>query len=136
MVTEQTRNEIEDQFGQVPSWLEAMPEAVQDTTWAQMRDFQFAETALDPKTKELIGLGVSGATRCAYCTYFHTEAAKLHGATPEEINEASTQAGLTMGVSTYLNGAQIDRDTFIRETDQMVDFARAKMRGEEHVASR
>ncbi len=31
--------------------------------------------------KELIGIAVSGATHCRYCAYFHTEAAKLFGAT-------------------------------------------------------
>jgi len=40
---------------------------------------------------------VSGATRCRYCVYFHTEAARLFGATDAEINEAALMAKHTMG---------------------------------------
>ena len=50
----------------------------------------------DNKYKELIGLAVSGATRCRYCCYFHTEAARLFGATDEEITEAALIAKNTM----------------------------------------
>ena len=37
------------------------------------------------------------ATRCRYCVYYHTEAARLSGATGEEINEAALMAKHTIG---------------------------------------
>src|SRR5436309_14950810 len=81
----------------------------------------------DNKYKELIGLAVSGATRCRYCVYFHTEAARLFGATDEEITEASLVAKNTMAWSTFLNGMQYDFDEFRREFDRMADHVRAQM---------
>lgn len=47
-----------------------------------------APKALDAKTKELIALGISVATRCDDCIAFHVKAAMDHGATREEVLEA------------------------------------------------
>ena len=46
------------------------------------------------------------------------EAARLFGATEEEIVEASLMAKNTMGWSTYLNTMQFDYDAFVEEFDQ------------------
>jgi AhpD family alkylhydroperoxidase len=43
---------------------------------------------LDAKTRELIALAVSVTRECDGCIAVHTEAAKSHGATREEIAEA------------------------------------------------
>ncbi len=118
------RSEIEKTFGKVPSWVEEMPDSALEGFWSMMRDFQLGETAIPNKYKELIGLGVSGATRCRYCALFHTEAAKLFGATDEEIAEAAMMAAHTMGASTFLNSIQIDYDQFKRETLEAIEYVR------------
>ena len=116
--------EVEDMFGQVPHWLRELPENSLTGFWTSMRDFHLAETVLPNKTKELIGIAVSGATRCRYCTLFHTEAAKLFGATDAEIAEAAAMAGFTMYTSTFLNAIQSDYAEFRRETMEMIAYAR------------
>jgi AhpD family alkylhydroperoxidase len=117
-------DEMKQLFGQVPTWVKDMPPSALNGFWSLMRDFQLAETRIPNKYKELIGLGVAGATRCRYCALFHTEAARMFGATDEEIAEASMMAGHTMGASTFLNAQQIDYDTFQKETLEMVSWAR------------
>jgi AhpD family alkylhydroperoxidase len=119
--------EIEQTFGAVPSWVRELPDATLEPVWGLMRDLLLAETKIPNKYKELIGLGVSGATRCRYCALFHTEAAKLYGATDEEIAEASMIAGMSMCISTFLNAEQIDYAKFQEETRQMVAFAKQQM---------
>jgi AhpD family alkylhydroperoxidase len=42
-------------------------------------------TALSGKVKELIGLAVAAQVPCRYCTYAHTEFARLDGASEREI---------------------------------------------------
>ena len=121
------REEIKETFGAVPSWVNEMPPSALEGFWTMMRDFQLAETKLPNKVKELIGLGVSGATRCRYCTLFHTEAAKLFGATDEEIAEAAMMAAHTMAASTFVNAMQVDYDTFRQETLDAIDYARSHM---------
>ncbi len=54
-----------------------------------------AEGALDPKTKELIALGISVAVRCDDCIAFHVKAAVDRGATREEVLE-------TLGMAIYM----------------------------------
>ena len=120
------RSEIEKMFGKVPGWVEEVPDSALEGFWTTMRDFQLAETAIPNKYKELIGLGVSGATRCKYCTLFHTEAAKLFGASDEEIAEAAMMAAHTMGASTFINSLQVDYDTFRRETLEAIEYVRSQ----------
>lgn len=127
--------EIERSLGLVPGWARQMPDTALDGFWALLRDFALAETKIPNKYKELIGLGVAGATRCRYCALYHTEGARLHGATDEEIAEASAMAGLTMMGSTYLNAATVDDETFERELASIVAYARAHMPGAASVGS-
>src|SRR5687767_5785807 len=93
--------ELREAFGLVPHWAEHLPESALGPFWEMMRDFQLAETQIPNKYKELIGLAVSGATRCRYCAKFHTEAARLFGASEEEISEAGMMGAFTMAASTF-----------------------------------
>lgn len=54
-----------------------------------------ASNALDPRTKELIALGIAVAIRCDACVAFHAEAAVKQGATRAEVME-------TMGTAIYM----------------------------------
>lgn len=119
--------EIEQNMGLVPAWVRQLPDTMLEGFWSNFRDFYMAETKIPNKYKELIGLAVSGATRCRYCTLFHTEGARLAGATDEEIAEASATAGMTMMASTFLNSQQIDYEAFRKETMQIVAYAEAHM---------
>ncbi len=126
-----TRAEVEadlrETLGLVPGFFGGLPDSLLASEWTSFKSLVLAETAIPNKYKELIGLAVSGATRCQYCTYFHTEAAKLFGATEEEIQEASLVAKNTMGWSTYLNSARYDYDTFKQEFDQIAAHVRSQM---------
>lgn len=117
-------SEISETLGQVPGWVRATPDAALEGFWTLFRDFQLSETAIPNKYKELIGLAVSGATRCKYCVLFHTEAAKLNGATEEEIAEAAMMGGVTMMASTFVNALGTDFEAFERETREIVDYVK------------
>jgi len=119
--------DIRETLGLVPEFIAEVPDSLIETEWASFKTLVLSETAIPNKYKELIGLGVSGATRCRYCTYFHTESARLFGATEEEINEAALVAKNTMGWSTYLNTLQFDYDRFKAEFDQIAAHVRSQM---------
>ena len=121
----EVERDIEETLGLVPEFFRRVPDYLLPTEWASFKSLELSDsTAIPNKYKELIGLGVSGATRCKYCAYFHTEAARLFGATDQEIQEAWLVAKNTMGWSTYLNAAQYDYDTFVREFDQIAAHVR------------
>jgi AhpD family alkylhydroperoxidase len=120
----EVRRDIESTLGCVPGWVDAIPKVALEGFWSLMKGFELGDTKIPNKYKELIGLGVAGATRCRYCALFHTEGARLNGATDEEIAEASLMAGLTMCASTFLNAEQVDYGRFRDETLKIVEYVR------------
>jgi AhpD family alkylhydroperoxidase len=120
--------DIKDTLGLVPEFFQRVPDYLISTEWASFKNLQLSDqTAIPNKYKELIGLAVSGATRCRYCAYFHTEAARLFGASEDEIMESALIAKNTMGWSTYLNALQFDYDRFVEEFDQIAAHVREQM---------
>ena len=76
------------------------------------------------KYRELIGLAVSAFAKCQYCLFYHTEVAKLTGATQAEIEDAVHYAKSSSGWSTYISGLQLDFDEFKNEVRQACDHVR------------
>lgn len=120
-----TRKEIEDEIreemGLVPTFFDEIPDELMQREWSLFRHFELDETHIPNKYKELIGIAVHAETKCRYCTLFHTEAARLFGATDEEIQEAVHYAKHTVGWSAYLNGIQQDFEEFRREMGRVAD---------------
>jgi AhpD family alkylhydroperoxidase len=120
--------DIQETLGLVPTFMREVPDYLIESEWETFKNLQLSDqTEIPNKYKELIGLGVSGATRCRYCAYFHKEAARLFGATDEEIIEASLVAKNTMGWSTWLNSMEFDFDEFAREFDQIAAHVRSQL---------
>ncbi len=118
--------DIRETLGLVLSLFNDVPDEILEHEWTVMKTFELGETHIPNKYKELIGIAVSGATRCRYCVYFHSEAARLFGATEEEITEAALMAKHTMGWSTYLNARDFDYGTFVAEVDQATAYVRSR----------
>ena len=127
----EVENEIEETMGLVPSFFDQIPDEYLDAEWTLFRELEFGETNIPNKYKELIGIAVHSETKCQYCTLFHTEAAKLFGATEEEIQEAAHYAKYTVGWSAYLNGMQQDYDEFRRELDEITEYMSEQAETEE-----
>ena len=121
--------EMKEMFGTVISFVDEIPDEFIDSEWDLIKRVQFGETLIPNKYKELIGLAVAAVTRCRYCTLFHTEAAKLFGATEAEVEEAVHYTKLVSGWSTYINGLQVDYDEFASEVAQVAAHVRASAAG-------
>lgn len=111
--------DIKETLGLVPSFFGQIPDRLLDAEWTLFKDLQLGETLIPNKYKELMGVALHANTKCRYCTLFHTEAAKLFGATEEEIQEAVHYSKLSTGWSVYLNGMQVDYDQFADELTQI-----------------
>ena len=125
MLVEERRDvdhDIEQTFGLVPEFFQRVPDYLLPTEWASFKSLVLSdETALPNKYKELIGVSVSAVTRCRYCVLFHTEAAKLFGATEAEIEEAVHYTKLVSGWSVYINGLQVNYDEFAAQVGRVVE---------------
>jgi AhpD family alkylhydroperoxidase len=107
--------EMKEMLGLVPSFFGRIPEDYLDFEWELFKRLELGETRIPNKYKELMGIALHAETKCHYCTLFHTEAAKLFGATDEEIQEAVHYAKMSLGWSAYLNGIRQDYDQFADE---------------------
>jgi AhpD family alkylhydroperoxidase len=114
--------DIQKTLGFVPQFLSRLPESALPGTWEELKTLQLnPTTALNGRTKELIGLGVSAQVPCKYCVYAHTEFAKLNGASEAEVGEAIAMAALTRHWSTFLNGIQTDEGKFRGEIARVIE---------------
>jgi AhpD family alkylhydroperoxidase len=119
--------DIQATLGSVPDMFKTLPDVAVAGAWAEIKGVQLnPNTALNGKTKELMGLAVASQIPCQYCIYFHTLAAKANGASDEEIKEAVAMAAIVRHWSTMLNGSQVDLATFKKQTDDLFAAVKAK----------
>ena len=118
----ETEADIRETLGLVPSFFGRIPDDVLDLEWSLFKRIELAETLIPNKYKELMMVAVHAETRCRYCLLFHTEAARLNGATDEEIEEAVGIAKHTVGWSAYVNGIQQDYEQFADELAQVREY--------------
>lgn len=116
--------DIEQTLGMVPTFVKSIPDNTIEYEWNLFKKTQMEEGPVPNKYRELIGLGIAAATKCKYCTYFHTVSAQLNGATQEEITDALSFAKSVSGWSTYINGLMQDFDEFKYEIDRVGDHIR------------
>lgn len=125
MDRKQVYQQVESLFGFVPQFLQLIPDETLELEWQLMKRVQIDDGVIPSKYRELIGVGIAATTRCPYCIFFHTEMAKLHGATAKELEEAVHYAKSSAGWSTYLNGMQLDQGQFKAEVKRACDYVRA-----------
>lgn len=111
--------DMKETIGLVPSFFKKIPDEYVGHEWQLFKRLELGETLIPNKYKELMGIAIHSETKCDYCTLFHTEAAKLFGATEEEIQEAVHYAKMSVGWSAYLNGMRQDYDQFAKELEQI-----------------
>ena len=125
MKREEIYKEIEEMFGLVPIMFKSIPDSSLELEWQLFKRVQFDEGPIPNKYRELIGVAISAVTKCRYCSLFHTEIAKLNGATEAEIEDAIHYAKSSAGWSTYINGIQLDYEKFKKEVLQACEHARS-----------
>ncbi len=122
MNREQVYQDIEKTLGKVPAFFKLVPDRSLELEWNLFKTVQLGESPIPNKYRELIGVAISAVTKCRYCSFFHTEVAKLFGATEDEIEDAVHYAKSTAGWSAYLNGMQLDYDQFKKELLASIDY--------------
>lgn len=115
----ETMREMEETFGLVPPPLETIPEDDADNEWPTFKKYTVGETQIPAKYRELMGLAVAANIKCPYCAVFHREAAKLHGATEDELREAYSLASFTARYSAMLHAQQYPMEEFTEKLDQI-----------------
>ncbi len=119
---EETVTDIEEHLGLLPGYLEALPEQTLVNEWPNLKRFLFGETAIDPETRELVGLAVAAAIGCEFCRHFHKGAAQLHGVSEEELSELFFLASYTPRYSALIQAQDYDVDVFKEEVAESAAY--------------
>ncbi len=126
MVTyENTLKDIEKTIGIVPGFMKALPKEVLVQEWPLFKKYNFEETEIPAKYRELMGLAVAANIKCPYCTLFHKGAAEMNGATEEELAETVFLASYTARWSAIIHAQHYDYETFAREFGQIGEYLKA-----------
>ena len=128
---EKVKAEMEAAFGIYPKFMQVFPKHLQPAAWEMIKARGNPEAALAAKYSELIGLGVAAQIPCDYCVYYHTQMAKMLGASDAEIQETIAMAADTRHWSTVLNGSNIQFEAFKTEVDQMLAFVQKQSEDKE-----
>ena len=126
MTRQEIYSDMEETLGLVPSFFKIVPDSTLEQDWQAFKNIQLAEGVVPNKYKELVGLGISAVAKCRYCVLYHTEVAKMLGATDEEIHEVLRFAGNTALWSTWVNGNQVDYEEFKDDLRRIGEYMTAK----------
>jgi AhpD family alkylhydroperoxidase len=127
--------EIEQTLGQVPPFFKSMPDETLERQWADFKQFQFGDTVLSAREKQLIGYAVAAAIHCPYCTYFHRTATQLMGTSEDQLEEAARVAGETAMYSAYIHAQSTDLGDFQHMTDEIAEHFRRQAQEAERKAA-
>ncbi len=119
---EETLEDIKKTVGIVPGFFKGIPSDVLVQEWPEFKKYQLGETEIPAKYKQLIGLAISAVIKCPYCQLFHREAAKMIGATEEELAELAYLARDTAGWSAIIHAQHYDYEIFKKEFGQIGEY--------------
>ncbi len=119
-----TLKDIETTIGLVPDFMKALADDVLIKEWPLFKKYVLGESKIPAKYREMIGLAIAANTRCPYCTLFHAAAAKLHGASDDELQEIYFLSSLSGRWSTMLFAQQYDLDKFTEEAHKIGAYLR------------
>jgi AhpD family alkylhydroperoxidase len=123
---EEALEDIKVTMGLVLDQFKVIPKNAVAPEWDEMKKYSFSESKIPAKYRELIGLAIAASIKCPYCIYFHTKAAKMNGATDEEIAELALLTRFTTGWSSILHASSIDYDNFTKQFDQVAQYLQSK----------
>jgi AhpD family alkylhydroperoxidase len=90
---QETRNDIEKTLGSVPGFFDEVPRDLLVQMWPAIKTYVLGQTKIPAKYRELISLGVAMALKCSSCETFHNSAARMNGASDEELAEIKSIVG-------------------------------------------
>jgi len=126
-IYEETLKDIESSLGIVPGFMKFLPPEVLVQEWPTFKKYILGESKIPVKYREMIGLGIAASIKCPYCEFFHLGAARLWGATDEELSELVVITSLTNRWSAILHAQNYDFEKFKREVEQIGDHLQKKV---------
>lgn len=114
-MSQKTNSEIEEYFGFVPGFFKNLPADALDQMWPVFKKYHLGESVIPAKYREMIMLSAAAAMKDPYSELYHREAAKMMGASDEELAELSVLVASTGFWSNVLHSMNYDKQLFAEE---------------------
>jgi AhpD family alkylhydroperoxidase len=124
MARDQIYRQMKEMLGTVPTMFKTLPDDILEQEWQLFKHNEIDEGPIPHKYRQLMGLALHAVSKCRYCTFFHAEMARLHGATDAEVEQALEYTKSSIGWSAYLTGHRLDLEQFQKEVGQICDHVR------------
>jgi AhpD family alkylhydroperoxidase len=124
MTQDEIYADVKQAFGLVPEFIKRIPNSTLEYDWGTIKALLFSDTALPIKDKHLMCLAVAASQQDLYCVYFFRGAAKLVGASEEELNEAGRLGMLIAGFGTLFASTGLTHEEFRQENDMAFEYMR------------
>lgn len=134
MTRDEIYSEMEALFGIVPAPFSRMPDDVLDLEWALWKKARLSETSIPPVFRELIGLACAAIAGNDYGCELHSDMAKMHGATEQQIEEAARIARAEGGWHAYNMALRLSGHQLTLEPREIAGHLRAALREEERAS--
>ncbi len=121
MSFEETIKDIENTFGILPEFMKNTPKDILPQMWPLFKKYQLGTSLIPEKYREMMMLAAAAATKCPYCQTYHKMAAKMFGATDEELNELAAVVAQTAFWSNLLHTQNYDLNKFVQELQQITE---------------
>ncbi|MEM0029598.1 MAG: carboxymuconolactone decarboxylase family protein [Candidatus Nitrosocaldus sp.] len=119
---DRTLEDISKTMGFVPGFFKGVPIDALPHVWSIFKKYEMGTSLIPQKYKEMIGLAVAAAIKCPYCEIYHRSAAKMYGATDEELNEVALLTGQVVFWSAVLHAQKYDYDKFVKELESVAEY--------------
>jgi alkylhydroperoxidase/carboxymuconolactone decarboxylase family protein YurZ len=126
MTRNEIEREIESMLGFIPSWFQPMTDQTLELEWMAWKAQATRKGAIPEKYRELISAGIMAATQDKYGVFYCTEAAKMAGATEEEIQEVAEIVKYDVGWGPFLRLNQVDFEQFKNEVVRAMDTVKTR----------
>lgn len=115
-------SEIEEHFGFVPRFFKDLPQDAMRNMWPIFKKYQLEESVIPAKYREMIMLSAAASMKCPYTEMYHREAAKMMGASEEELSELSLLIASTGFWSNVLHSMNYDKEQFADELRRAAEY--------------
>lgn len=126
---EDALKDIEQTLSLVPDFMKGIPPDSLVREWPIFKKYVLGQSQVPEKYREFIGLGIAATMKCPYCQLFHLSAAKLRGATNEELAEVVYLSSFTARWSNIIHAQHYDYAKFRVEIEQIGAHLTKAMKG-------
>ena len=129
MSREDIYKDIKETLGGVGGFFDKMDDATLETVWETTKKTFLSDMSLGLKVNAMVALGAAYGMGCEYWIEFHTQTARLAGATDQNLEDVKTLAEFSAQFRAFLKSVFYDFDTWKKEVTAAHQFIAKKMGG-------